>query len=531
MRVGERSHRSDEPTIDEHDALTAPMTPLTSGQSTIAEPASIAPPSGEDTSATHRQRALLEREEGHGERRRVMTALLVGIVGWNMYGVLDAVRYWIGTDPDLVAPLALRLAVSLPAIVLYAYLRMRRDPSRGAVRAIELYTFTSGGAGIGLMALRSGGLESYHLSGVVLVTLGHALLLGSSWRRALLPIVSATLAMPVVLAIAALFDPEIAAQWRSPTALTRFAQDFTFALGGSALALIGGHAVWSLRKEVAEARSIGRYRLKRKIASGGMGEVWTAYHAALKRDVAVKLMQPRLGQDEHAVVRFEREVRALAELTHPYIVRVLDYGATEDGIWYYAMELLEGDDLQSIVEREGALAPVRALRIVRQAAEALAEAHARGIVHRDVKPANLFVVPSEGGEFVKLIDFGIARLGDENELTATGVVIGTPGYLAPEVIMGARATPCSDVYALGAVLYFLLAGRGPLEADTPQAMVMAHLGQDPPRPSERLGRALSPRIEDVVMRCLRKEPAARFADASDLVVALRALERATMNAD
>lgn len=318
----------------------------------------------------------------------MLTALVVGLVGWNSYSALDLVRWLIGIYDELLAPVVLRFAISFPSLVLYLWLRRTPEASRRAVRAIEVFAFTSASAGVGLLALSEGeGLTSYHLQGCVLVVMGHALLLGSEWRRALLPIGSARVAMPLVLAVAALFDAEVAAQWRHPVALAQFTQDVSFVVVGAAVGLIGGHAVSSLRRELARSRSIGRYELRRKIASGGMGEVWVAYHAALKRDVAVKLMQPRLGQDARAIERFEREVRALAELTHPYVVRVFDYGATEDGIWYYAMELLDdAEDLRAVVEREGPLEPARAVRIVTQAADALAEAHARGIVHRDVKP-------------------------------------------------------------------------------------------------------------------------------------------------
>ncbi|MCZ7681961.1 MAG: serine/threonine protein kinase [Sandaracinaceae bacterium] len=521
------------------DAGTAPMTPVDGGagvdpsartlrSATRPTRADGAPSVEPGTTAVGRQRALVDREELRGERRRVLTAVFFGLVGWNAFAALDLVRWLLGLHSDLLAPVLARAAISLPVLALYLSLRARAEASRGAVRALEVFAFGSGGAGIGALAIVDGeGLESYHLQGAVLVVLGHALTLGSHYRRALTPIALTAVGVPAVLGLASLFDAGIAAQWRSPAALASFVQDYTFVLGGAGLALFGGHAVSALRREVARSRSIGRYELRTKIAAGGMGEVWSAYHAGLKRDVAVKLMQPRLGQDARAIERFEREVRALAELTHPYVVRVFDYGATEDGVWYYAMELLDGDDLRSVIEREGPLEPARAVRLVTQASDALAEAHARGIVHRDVKPANLLLTVHEGGgELVKLIDFGIAKLGahDGGELTETGMVVGTPGYMAPEVIMGGEASPRADVYALGAVLYYLLAGKAPLDASTPQALALAHVGQDVPPPSERLGRALPPALEAVVMRCLHKDAALRFADAGALAAALRAAD-------
>jgi len=433
------------------DAATQPMTPIESGE--------LATPSG---TGPRRRQALIDREEHRSERARVITAIGVGMIGWNVFGMIDVARFAFGAVPSLM-PFLLRLAFTLPVFALYLWLRARSEASAATVRASELFTFTLAGVGLGVFAvLDDEGLRSFHLHGLSVVPLGHALLLGSDWRRALAPILCVVLAVPTVLAVAAPFDPDLAAQWSSPPDLASFAEHYALAIGAAVLALIGGHAVSSLRREARNARSIGRYELKAKIATGGMGEVWSAYHRALRRDVAVKLMQPRLGQSDLAAARFEREVRALAELTHPYIVRVLDYGTTRDGIWYYAMELLEGEDLGAIVECEGPIAHDRAARILRQAAEALAEAHAHGMVHRDVKPQNLLLVRSEGGgEFVKLIDFGIAKLADEGDLTMTGMALGTPGYMAPEVITGGEATARSDVYALGAVLYYLLAGRAP----------------------------------------------------------------------
>lgn len=503
-----------------NDAATQPMTPIGAGELHGATSSPSETPTG---SGPRRQQALVDREERRSERARVITAVGVGIIGWNVFGLIDIARFAIGVVPSL-SPLVIRIAMTLPTIGVWAWLRAAKDASPRVVRAVEIFAFTYAGAGLGLFAIADGGLESFHVTGLPLVVLGHALLLGSEWRRGLAPIAGPLLALPLVLAAGARFDAELAAHWQSTSAIVRFAEDYSLSIGAAVLALLGGHAVSSLRREARSARSIGRYELRRKIGTGGMGEVWSAYHRALRRDVAVKLMQPRLGQSDLAAARFEREVRALAELTHPYIVRVLDYGTTEDGIWYYAMELLDGEDLGTIVECEGPIAHDRAARILRQAAEALAEAHAHGMVHRDVKPQNLLLVRSEGGgEFVKLIDFGIAKLEDEGDLTMTGMALGTPGYMAPEVITGGEATARSDVYALGAVLYYLLAGRAPLDAKTPRALVVAHVAEEPPPPSARLGAPLPPALEAVVMRCLAKDASARFAHAGELAAALASL--------
>jgi serine/threonine-protein kinase len=280
--------------------------------------------------------------------------------------------------------------------------------------------------------------------------------------------------------------------------------------------------MWALRRQVYEARCIGRYRLVSQLARGGMGEVWLAHHTTLRRDVAVKIL--RTDQSPQALRRFEREVRATAELTHPNTVRIFDYGATDDGLWYYAMELLQGEDLARSVQRSGPMSAQRSVNVMLQACGALAEAHTHGIVHRDVKPENIFLCLSAGvHDFVKVIDFGVAKRNDDGQATAlthAGRWVGTPAYLSPEVALGGQADARSDVYGLGGVLYYLLSGSAPF-GDTPAAQLLAaHISKQPVPPSERLGGAIDAKLEALVMRCLAKDPAARYADAGELCTAL-----------
>jgi serine/threonine-protein kinase len=252
-----------------------------------------------------------------------------------------------------------------------------------------------------------------------------------------------------------------------------------------------------------------------------MGEVWVAYHNGLKRDVAVKILRGDGGNvTPAAVARFEREVSATAELTHPNTIRLFDYGVTDDGLCYYVMELVEGEDIARLVARAGPQPPARALYLVAQAARALAEAHAKGIVHRDVKPENL-IVTRAGGEhdFVKVLDFGIAKRAagrEEAGLTQTGWVVGTPMWLAPEAFEGTTVGPPADVYALGEVLYLLLSGKPPFEAKSFAAYGDAHTRLAP----GRLPDAIPEDLGAVVMRCLRKSPDDRFRTARELADAL-----------
>jgi len=244
----------------------------------------------------------------------------------------------------------------------------------------------------------------------------------------------------------------------------------------------------------------------------------------LKRDVAIKMFAPN-ADDPGTLERFEVEVRATAELKHPNTVRIYDSGKTADDRGFYAMELLDGYDLSRVVKIEGPLPAGRAARIIHQAARALAEAHGHGIVHRDLKPANIFLA-FLGGEpdFVKVLDFGIAKMRrpELDSLTKAGGIAGTPGYIAPAVILSQPADPRSDIYSLGAVFYFLLCGRSAFEADTMAASLYAHVHTPAEAPSNQLGSPLPRDIEAIVLRCLAKNPDERFQSADELATELAA---------
>jgi serine/threonine-protein kinase len=255
-----------------------------------------------------------------------------------------------------------------------------------------------------------------------------------------------------------------------------------------------------------------------------MGEVWRAYHPGLKRDVAVKLLRP--DRDPSLGQRFEREVQSTIQLSHPNTIRVFDYGITDDGISYYVMELLEGCTVRDLVAREGPLDARRARHLAMQAAGALAEAHDRGIVHRDVKPENIFVTTvGRIGDFAKILDFGIAKAINSEEgggLTRTGIRMGTPGYIAPEILAGHEATAAADVYALGAVLHFMLLGTPPFQSENGHSLRSAQLEET--RPSAPRRETVPTSLEAVVQRCLCPDPSARFTDAAAVLSALHACD-------
>jgi serine/threonine protein kinase len=291
----------------------------------------------------------------------------------------------------------------------------------------------------------------------------------------------------------------------------------------AAVAAAIGSSWWAVRLRRLEARRIGPYTLEREIGEGGISRVYLARHSHLKRPVAVKVLKAALANDE-MVTRFEREVQLCSRLSHPNTIEIYDYGRTRDGTFYYAMEYLDGVDLERLVGRLGPLPESRVIHILRQAAGSLGEAHAAGIVHRDVKPSNILLCRRGGvDDVVKVLDFGIAKTSSDSRLTTASMVLGTPEYMSPEMFDHAdRVGASADVYSLGAVGYFLLTGTPVFEATTLAALCTAHLTERPRPPSERLGRPLDPTLEMAILGCLAKDKSARPRSVQDLV---RVLDR------
>ncbi len=257
-----------------------------------------------------------------------------------------------------------------------------------------------------------------------------------------------------------------------------------------------------------------RYRLDSRIATGGMGEVWRATDTRLGRAVAVKLLKDEYADDPTFRTRFTSEAQHAAALHHPGVASVYDYGGGQDSHPYLVMELVDGQPLSALITAGRAMDPTVVRDLMAQAADAIGAAHAAGIVHRDVKPANLLVTPDRR---IKITDFGIARATEGMALTQTGQVMGTPQYLSPEQAQGGTATPASDVYSLGVVAFECLAGRRPFVGETPVATALAHLRE----PVPDLPGDVPPDLAAVVRRAMAKDPAERFPDAAALAAAFR----------
>jgi serine/threonine-protein kinase len=269
---------------------------------------------------------------------------------------------------------------------------------------------------------------------------------------------------------------------------------------------------------------LGRYEVLELLGAGGMGEVYLAEHQLMKRPCAIKIIRPEKAGDPKVLARFEREVQATAKLSHWNTIDIFDYGRADDGTFYYVMEYLPGMNLGEIVRRFGPMPAARAIHLVRQACEALQEAHDVGLIHRDLKPANLFAAVRGGYyDVAKLLDFGLAKPLTNLEsasLTADGTITGSPLYMSPEQASGEREPDArSDIYALGTVLYFLVAGKPPFENEKPIRVLIAHASEPVPPPSKWRDE-LPLDLESVIMRCLAKDPRDRYQSAIELAEAL-----------
>jgi serine/threonine-protein kinase len=458
----------------------------------------------------------------------IVRAMRTGIVTWPAFTLLDVYMCFVAYP---AAPfwliISYRAAVEL--LFLFFYRAALREDADTAILFRRLgLCFSVASFALALMAIPLGGILSPYMHGISLVALVWAALIPTHWRRGLPTLVQIAFAFPIVMAIGAAWSPAWRAAWLNRETLIMFGANYVSVLSAAALGGVLSHLVWKAQQQ---ARKMGSYELEELLGRGGMGEVWRARHHLLARRAAIKLIRAEaLGSDTktHAsvVAQFEREAQATASLRSPHTINLYDFGVSEAGAFYYVMELLIGRDMESLVRQFGPQPAERVICLLEQVCESLSEAHAAGLVHRDIKPSNIYVCRMGlHCDFVKVLDFGLARQrgadSGETHQTIAGTA-GTPAYMAPEVIMGGVADARCDIYALGCVAYYLLTGTRVFEADTPMRAFIHHVHDTPAPPSQRTELSIPPDLDDLILKCLEKDPAHRPQNADELLRLLRA---------
>jgi serine/threonine-protein kinase len=475
-------------------------------------------------------------------RRRLRIAALIMVAGFGTFFVRTLLEH---PADMLFRPVDLAIFASVVAVmVAVATVLWSKVPlAFGWLRALELVLFGAAAAyfaWLQIVVFHNGRVIEWakpdHVGSVLRLAAGsHALrwfvliavygtFIPNTWRRCAV-IVSLFVAAPLLIAVLGcghcpVLGPHL------PYAI----MDMVILLGtGAAIAIFGSYKISSLQHEAFEARKLGQYVLRRKLGSGGMGEVYLGEHVLLRRACAVKLIRPDQNGDPTNLSRFEREVQAMATLTHWNTVEVYDYGHADDGTFYYVMEYLPGLSLQQLVEQHGPLPPERAVHFLRQICGALQEAHSIGLIHRDIKPSNVIACERGGVDDVaKLLDFGLvhgsgpALSRDAERLTIQGTILGSPPYMSPEQASGKdRLDARTDIYSVGTLAYFLLTGQAPFVREAAMEMLMCHV-YEPVPPLTDLRPDVPADLEKVVLHCLEKDPARRFQDAESLEQALAA---------
>lgn len=359
------------------------------------------------------------------------------------------------------------------------------------------------------------------VSGISLWIAFFVLAVPTTFGKNLLATFGTALMGPVAFLVAIIYHPLMVPP------LKLWVQMFTYNFLFAVFAVVLSRFVYKLGLDVYRVREMGSYRLLDLIGAGGMGEVWRAEHRLLARPSALKVIKSDVcsrsdSQSGTLHRRFEREVQATAALRSPHTVAVYDYGSTPDGCFYYVMELLDGYDLEALILRFGPQPPERVIQILIQACDSLAEAHASGLTHRDIKPKNIFLCRlGLNYDFIKVLDFGLvkntAKETFESELTVDGSTTGTPAYMSPEMALGDRQVDHrTDIYSLGCVAYWLLTGHLVFSASGTVPMLLAHVQTPPVPPSQRTEIAIPPDLEQIILDCLRKDPAERPLSAQEL---------------
>ncbi|QDU80617.1 Serine/threonine-protein kinase PknB [Polystyrenella longa] len=362
------------------------------------------------------------------------------------------------------------------------------------------------------------------LMSLVFIILSFGVFIPHRWQETAKVVATMALSPFIVTLLVHLFHPHLMDEITELTSHSHHSVMASNLLVGCILAVYSAGILNKMRAQMHEAEEYGQYRLIQKIGAGGMGEVHLVEHSLLKRPCALKLIKDSEGPVNIALARFEREVRTTASLTHPNTIEIYDYGHTEEGVFYYVMEFLPGMSLRNLVRDYGPLKPARALHLLDQTCDALVEAHDAGLVHRDLKPDNLFV-SERGGvcDFIKVLDFGLVKSTKPGsaQLTSDEVVSGTPQFMAPEQVMGEHDLDARcDIYALGCIAYYTLTGKAPFNDGSAMAVMIAHTNQTVIPPSE-IEKSIPSDIEEVILKCLEKKREDRYQSVYDLRQALR----------
>ena len=467
--------------------------------------------------------------------RRLAVCAAVGAGLWT-YGLLMDTVVRPLTMGTLVPTVNVMIEIAAIAAsgLMFLYVRYARH-APGVKTDAALFYLVANAIGVALLNswAKVPVIDAVHLSWNTVVILVASMIMPATPRKMLIASIVAASMDPLGIWIAHLRGMPV------PSVINTFVL-FMPNYACAIVATLPSHVLHHLGRRLHQARAMGSYHLVELLGRGGMGEVWRGTHRLLKRSAAIKLIRPELlGASREAdaqsmLRRFEREAQATAALSSPHTIRVFDFGATADGTFYYVMELLAGRDLESLVREFGPVPASRAVFLLRQICHSLAEAHARGLVHRDVTPANVYACRMGlDYDFAKVLDFGLVKFNDhlrnaarrsgrhrsmQQTLRTGATTTGTPAFMAPEVILDeGHVDQRADVYALGCVAYYLLTGSLVFDADTPMKMFIHHLQTPPVRPSLRTELPVPQELDDLVMACLEKDPLRRPRDAEEVL--------------
>ena len=486
----------------------------------------VAPQAGSSGSAdSSGWRGSLPDDVLEATARRLKLFCYVAAGGWTAAVTLENILRRPGVPTPYPWP-GNYIAGAVVAILLAASVLIKRRAEVNCRLTIDL--------GLGLLVVNAIGiallnswlplsqpLDTRFISWISAVILVHAMIAPSTPRKTLTAALIAASMDPLATGLTYLRGlpvPSVA------EVLVLYSSNYICAV----IAVVPAIVMHRLGRQIRKARELGSYELVELLGKGGMGEVWRAEHRLLARPAAVKVVKPEAltapGEQSIEVLlrRFEREAQATAVLNSPHTINLFDFGVTNEGSFYYVMELLMGRDLESFVREFGPMPPDRAVYLLRQICHSLAEAHVRGLVHRDIKPANIYNCRMGlDYDFVKVLDFGLVSFaapgGPSPLMTADRLTTGTPAYMAPEVILGATDIDNrADVYSLGCVAYWLLTGHLVFEAETTMQTLMHHVQTPPKPPSKRSEMAIPAELDDLVMACLEKDPDKRPQRADEL---------------